>query len=207
MLLFNKVHASIKNLLTSRRKKKVKKPLLYYVGNILIIVPLVVLLNIYLPIIRLYLPLPQPQTPLTDSSFYIDIPKIGAKMSIIPEVDAFSKDEYTKALEKGVAHAKGTKLPGEQGLVYLFAHSYDSPLRITSYNTVFFKLGQLEKGDQILIRRSGKDYRYRVSEKKVIWPSELKYLTQNTKDELILQTCTPIGTSLKRLLVFAQPVT
>ncbi len=189
------------------KHRKIRNPLMYYLSNLLIVVPLIVLLNIYLPIIWLYLPIPKTQPPLTDTSFYIDIPKIEAKVSIIPEVDAFNKDEYTQALQKGVAQAKGTKLPGEKGLIYLFAHSYDSPFRMTSYNTAFFRLGQLNEGDNIYIYRNGKKYTYRVSAKKVIWPNEVKYLTGNNNDELILQTCTPIGTSLKRLLVFANPIT
>ena len=35
---------------------------------------------------------------------------------------------------------------------------------------------------------------------------DVSYLIETKKTQLILQTCTPIGTSLKRLLVFADPV-
>jgi LPXTG-site transpeptidase (sortase) family protein len=42
--------------------------------------------------------------------------------------------------------------------------------------------------------------------KKTVWPNEVKYLKEDQGDILILQTCTPIGTALQRLLVFAKPI-
>ncbi len=53
----------------------------------------------------------------------IIIPKIGAQSGIVSEVDPYNKAEYLKALSGGVAHAKGTALPGELVNIFLFAHS------------------------------------------------------------------------------------
>ncbi len=111
-----------------------------------------------------------------------------------------------EALKKGVAQAKGTSLPGEKGTSFLFAHSSGNPLEMNQYNTVFFRLSELVKGDDVIIFRDGVRTRYIVREKKVILPSETEYLRKNDKNQLILQTCTPVGTNLKRLLVFADPV-
>ena len=105
-----------------------------------------------------------------------------------------------------MAHAKGTALPNQAGTTFLFAHSSDVPWRITSYNTAFYRLGKIQPGDQITITYEGEDYFYQVRDKKVVWPIEVEFLTKQGKDQLILQTCTPIGTSLKRLLVFAEKV-
>ena len=78
---------------------------------------------------------------------------------------------------------------------------------MTRFNTVFLRLGELNMGDIISIYKDGKEYTYAVSDKKEVWPNEVSYLV-NAEDEdiLILQTCTPIGTDLKRLLIFAKPV-
>ena len=86
------------------------------------------------------------------------------------------------------------------------------PWEMTRYNTIFLRLGELSVGDEIVITRNGKELKYTVSDKKEVDPSEVNYLLQTDKTEprlnrgkLILQTCTPIGTALKRLLIFADP--
>jgi LPXTG-site transpeptidase (sortase) family protein len=52
---------------------------------------------------------------------------------------------------------------------------------------------------------NGKNYNYVVYDKKVVEPWQVSYITESKKTQLIVQTCTPIGTSLYRLLVFADP--
>jgi len=167
---------------------------------------LLLLIFIYYPIISLYLFPPKIDSEVLTKSFYIEIPKVNIASQIIPNVDPFNETEYRKALEKGIAHAKNTPLPGEKGSTFLFAHSSDSPWRITRYNVAFFRLPELGKGDQIIIVRDGRVFKYRVIEKKTVWPNEVSYLLDTKKTQLILQTCVPIGTSLRRLLVFAAPI-
>ena len=134
------------------------------------------------------------------------IPKINIASQIISNVDPFNETEYRKSLEKGIAHAKNTSLPGEKSTTFLFAHSSDLPWRITRYNIAFFRLPELKRGDSINIFRNGKTYKYKVSDKKTVWPNEVNYLLDTKKNQLILQTCVPIGTSFQRLLVFADPI-
>jgi len=164
------------------------------------------LIFIYYPLINLYL-FPNKLTSNTvDKSFYIEIPKINVKTSVIGNVDPFNEKEYRASLEKGIAQAKGTALPGEKGTVFLFAHSSDLPWRITRYNIAFFRLPELERRDPIIIFRNGKEYKYKVTDKKTVWPNEVNYLLDTKKTQLILQTCVPIGTSFQRLLVFAEQI-
>ena len=159
---------------------------------------------IYLPILKIYLPV-KPKV-LENPNFSISIPKINAYALLVDNVDPWNETEYRKALKNGVAIARGFSKPGEKGTIYLFAHSSDSPWNISSYNTVFFRLGELKTGDLIDIKYTGKSYHYQVSYRVEVWPKEVEALTKQTSNQLILQTCTPIGTSLKRLLVFAYPV-
>lgn len=183
----------------------IKKPLTYYIGNLLILISIFILIFIYYPIISLYISPPQTRVALEESGFSISIPKINAKAPIISNVDPWDKDAYRESLKKGIAHAKGTALPGERGRVFLFAHSSDYPWNLTRYNTIFFRLNELKEGDEIIIYKDNKNYTYLVNKKIEVWPNEVEYLKKTSEDELILQTCIPIGTDLKRLLVFAAP--
>lgn len=138
--------------------------------------------------------------------FGIVIPKLSLQARVIAEVDPWDQSEYLDALENGVAHAAGTMLPEEQGTVYLFSHSSDVPWRLTRYNTAFLRLHELKPGDIVELWRFGEVHRYQVREIASVWPNETEYLTETDRDQLVLQTCTPIGTDLKRLLVFADPM-
>lgn len=138
--------------------------------------------------------------------YVLTIPSLSIQAPVIEAVDPFNRVAYILALQNGVAQAKGTALPGETGTQYLFAHSSDAPWRISRYNTAFFRLNRIKSGDEIQIDYQGNRYAYRVNEIKTVWPREVKYLKDTTKNQLILQTCTPIGTDLKRLLVFAEPI-
>jgi LPXTG-site transpeptidase (sortase) family protein len=175
-------------------------------GNLLMLVPILVLLYIYYPLLFVYVDPPKIQ-PVPNKGVFIEIPKIQAQGKIIEDVNPWNEAEYREKLLSGIAHAKGSaKIGSSKGTVYLFAHSSDLPWRITRYNTAFYKLGQVDRGDKILLIKNGKTYSYEVLEKKVVWPNEVRYLKDLQKTQLILQTCTPVGTALQRLLVFAKPV-
>ena len=77
------------------------------------------------------------------SYFSVVIPKINASSNVIANVDVSRKQEYLEALQKGVAHAKGTNFPGQNGSIFLFSHSTDSPLNFARYNAIFYLLKQL----------------------------------------------------------------
>lgn len=175
------------------------------VGNILITVSFIGFVFTFYPVLSAYFPT-QISRPNSQSGLFITVPKINAQAPIIEQVDPFNQTEYKEALSRGVAHAKNTKLPGENGMTFLFAHSSGMPWELTRFNTVFLRLGELKKGDTIVIYKDAKQFTYTVFDKKEVWPNEVNYLLDTSKDQLILQTCVPIGTSLKRLLIFAAPI-
>ncbi|OGK31082.1 hypothetical protein A3F29_03995 [Candidatus Roizmanbacteria bacterium RIFCSPHIGHO2_12_FULL_33_9] len=142
-----------------------------------------------------------------DPSFSVVIPKIGANAKVIPNVNAANKDEYLQALQKGIAHTRGTAYPGEGGHIFLFAHSTDYFWNVGNYNAVFYLLYKLEKSDEINIVYKGKRYVYRVIGTQIVDPSQVEFIRRKSNREfLTLQTCWPPGTTLKRLLVFAARV-
>lgn len=167
------------------------------VGNILIFASIALVIYIYLPFINVLLPYDYTTAPLT-SDYYISIPKINARAPIIANVNPWNEDEYRRALKHGVAQAKNN--PN-----FLFAHSSLDPWEMTRTNTAFLKLNQLQNNDLIIIHKNGQNLRYKVYLKTEIFPEQISFM-QQTGNNIILQTCTPVGTSLKRLLVFASPV-
>ena len=142
-----------------------------------------------------------------DTQFSILIPKIGANSQVFANVDPSNPDNYLPILKKGVAHARGTALPGEPGTIYLFAHSTDNFWDVGLYNAVFYLLKNLNQGDSVTLFYLGKRYDYTVSDTKIVDPSDVSFITDSrtTKSQLVLQTCWPPGTTWKRLLVIAKP--
>jgi sortase A len=146
-------------------------------------------------------------SPVNDA-FGIVIPKIGANAPIIQNVDPYNEKEYQVALTKGIAHAKNSSLPehANKGIVFLFAHSAGNFYEANRYNAIFYLLNKLEKKDPIYVFYNEKKYIYYVTETKIVDENQVQYITSDEqKEQLILMTCWPAGTSLKRLLVFAQP--
>lgn len=145
----------------------------------------------------------QKETQTNSKEFKIIIPKINLESNVIANVDPGSEDKYKIALKSGVAHAKGSYLPGEGGTTFLFAHSTDSILNILEYSAKFYAVKNLEIGDEIIINYGGNRLRYLIQEKKVINPNELETI-RNSSADLILSTCYPPGTNWQRLLIFAK---
>lgn len=143
-----------------------------------------------------------------DTQFSIVIPKIGASAKVFPNVDSSDPNQFLPILMQGVAHAKGTVFPGMKGNIYFFAHSTDNFWDVGRYNAVFYLLKDLKVGDEIIVFFQNKRYNYVVSDTKIVDPSNVSYIVNSQKqnrEQLILQTCWPPGTTFQRLLVFAKP--
>lgn len=178
-------------------------------SNALIIAGLIGIGYVYYPLIRAELQLrfgSQVQAQDIYGDFSIAIPKLRVVQTITPNVDPFDEEKYQPVLQDSIAHASGSALPGEGKSVYLFAHSSASPWEMTRTNTPFLLLHKLKKGDSIFVDYGGKRYQYRVDRLETVSPTDTEALLQVTTDQLVLQTCTPLGTAINRLLVFAKPV-
>lgn len=146
-----------------------------------------------------------PKESPVDENFGIIIPKIRANSKIIANVDPYNEKEYQVALTKGVAHAKGTAFPGQTGNVFIFSHSSENFYEALRYNSIFYLLNKMEKGDEIGIYYKKNKIPYKVVEKKIVDANDVSYLKKNSKKHtLTLMTCWPPGTTLKRLLVIAE---
>jgi sortase A len=113
------------------------------------------------------------------------------------------------ALANGVAHVPGTSWPWSstpQRNVYLAGHRMG--FRGTWSRMLFYNLDELGEGHKIVLRdRSGRTYEYRVSEILLADPTDAWVMGQvRGRDMVSLQTCTPIPTFEKRLIVRADRV-
>jgi sortase A len=144
--------------------------------------------------------------PVPDESFSVLLPKLDTEAKVFPNIDPTRPEVYQEVLKDGVAHAAGSGFPGTGKPVYLFAHSTNAEWNVVRYNAVFFLLNDLNPGDRVQVVYNNKMYHYEVFDKKVVGANDVSYLTdyQPGREEVILQTCWPPGTILKRLLVFAR---
>lgn len=110
-----------------------------------------------------------------------------------------------KELEKWVVRYPGTARPGELGNAFIFGHSSNYPWIKWEYNDVFALLDNLDYGDEIIVYYNQKKFVYTVNEKQVVRPGNVKVLERDeSKKELSLMTCWPVGTTLNRMIVFAE---
>ncbi len=140
---------------------------------------------------------PNSNTPMT-----LTIEALG-----VYDAPVFGSD-FPQALDRGVAHVPETSMPwdpGAQTNVYLAAHrlGYEG----TGSRLLFYQLDSLGRGDEVVLEGRGQTYRYRVTEKLVVEPTDSWVMGQvRGRDMVSLQTCTPIPTFEKRLVVRADRI-
>lgn len=116
---------------------------------------------------------------------------------------------FQELLQQGVVHFPGTVFAGQEGNVYIFGHSSDLPWVKGEYKTVFALLPKIQPDAIILLSNNeGRQFKYKVRSTKVVQPSDLSVLSQETSGKKILsvQTSYPVGTALKRFVVIAELV-
>lgn len=138
------------------------------------------------------------------------VPKISVDVPIIWDANAASEDSLNAAMNKGVAwfNIQGASAkPGEMGNFVLSGHSSNDWLDPGDYKFIFARLDQLSTGDTIYVDYNSTRYVYSVSKTQVVKPTDVSALETGTdKPYITLITCTPLGTALNRLLVFADQV-
>lgn len=200
------------------------KRIIFYIGNIVLILSVVYLTYLYQPLVGSLIKynfktkknknevLTEEEIKVeSEDSFSIFIPKISAKSDIIENISPYNKEEYSKVIDQNkIAHSKTSSLPGKgkNKMTFLFAHSTQQDLSMVRKNSIFYLLDELINGDVVYVNYMGEFYKYRVYDKKVVSDKEIEYLKfkDPEREILILQTCWPIGTNWKRLLVFVERI-
>lgn len=137
------------------------------------------------------------------------IPKINVDVPVAYDTTPDYNAQMT-AMQNGVAYfgiPGANSKPGQVGNTVLSGHSSNDIIDKGDYKFIFARLDQVDKGDAIYVNYQGKRYTYTVTKKSVVAPTDVHALVYPTaKPVLTLITCTPLGTSLNRLLVTAEQV-
>ncbi len=137
------------------------------------------------------------------------IPKINVDVPVEYDVTP-DYDSQMKAMESGVAWfgiPGANSKPGQIGNTVLSGHSSNDIIDAGNYKFIFAQLERLTKSDTIYANYNGVRYTYTVTKTEVVKPTDVQKLIYPTdKPVLTLITCTPLGTSLNRLLVTAEQV-
>ena len=121
---------------------------------------------------------------------------------VIPKIDMDAivvEGASRRDLSEGPGHMKQTAQPGETGNAVITAHR----------DTFFRHIYELNKGDQIEVRRSGRTFTYAVTGKRIVKPEDISVIKQTNDPQLTLITCYPtyyIGPAPERLVVFSRLV-
>ncbi|HEY2115164.1 MAG TPA: class D sortase [Candidatus Angelobacter sp.] len=121
---------------------------------------------------------------------------------VIPKIDMDAivvEGASRRDLSEGPGHMKQTAQPGETGNAVITAHR----------DTFFRHIYELNKGDQIQVRRSGRAFTYAVTGKRIVMPEDVSVIKPTNDPQLTLITCYPtyyIGPAPKRLVVFSKLV-
>jgi sortase A len=138
------------------------------------------------------------------------IPNINVDVPIIWDANAADQNSLNAAMDKGVAwfNIPGANArPGQKGNFVVSGHSSNDWLEQGDYKFIFARLEQMKVGDVIYANYNGKRYTYNVTKITVVKPTDVQALTEPvSKPTITLVTCTPLGTALNRLLVFADQV-
>lgn len=140
------------------------------------------------------------------------IPKINVNAPVTYGMTDLSEDSSQRALQNGpihypIASANAAALPGQKGNTVILGHSSADFFEPGNYKFVFVQLNRMTNGDLFYLDYGGKRYTYKVTQTKVITPTQLDQLNLGSdKPYATLITCDPPGTTRNRLLVIGEQV-
>ena len=207
---------AVKNVKKSRRHRRL---IPVFVGIAVVLLILFIQYNrlIFAPIYAYVSPGNAPASqieaidPTLDQTVSADPRLIIPKLNIdVPIHFGIPLSDVMSAMNNGVAQYRipgASAYPGEIGNTVITGHSAGDIYSSNPYKYIFSGLERLEDGDLIYINYQSVRYTYRVTGKEVVEPSNVASLVIDTdKPMLTLVTCTPLGTSRYRLLVFAEQI-
>ena len=119
----------------------------------------------------------------------LSIPKLKANLPIYHGTD---EDE----LEKGVGHFAGSVLPGEKDNSVLSGHR----------DTVFRKIGEVGKGDLLVVSTDAGEFTYKVRKVRIVDADDRTVIVPTPRATLTVTTCYPfdfIGDAQQRYILIA----
>jgi len=139
------------------------------------------------------------------SENHIFIPSINTDAPITWRVND-NENEVQTALQNGVIHINGTALPGEVGNTFITGHSSNYFWAKGNYKNIFSLLNRLVVGDLVYVKYQGKVFVYKNTSTKIVKPNDLSVIQATNSPVLTLMTCSPVGTSINRLIIRADQI-
>ncbi|HDQ71779.1 MAG TPA: sortase [Chloroflexi bacterium] len=134
-------------------------------------------------------PLPMP-TPGPEQAIRIQIPTIGVDAPVL------EGDDW-ETLKEGAGHYVGSVNPGERGNCVISAHN-------DIFGEIFRDLPELDLGDEIFVHTQRQVYRYVVTQKRIVKPTEVSVMDPTSQPVLTLISCYPYGINTHRIVVIAE---
>ncbi len=129
-------------------------------------------------------------------------------IKVSSNIESYDEKVYNLYLKSGLAHFKGTPLPGDGGNSFIYGHSAVPSFFSRNRNlpeTIFSKLEDVEIGDEVIVQKDGVDLKYIVRSKKIVEPTDFSILrSQGDKETITMMTCWPLGVPSNRLIVVAE---
>jgi sortase A len=134
-------------------------------------------------------PLPAP-TPGPEHAVRIRISSIGVDAPVV------EGDDW-ESLQRGAGHHIGSVNPGERGNCIISAHN-------DIYGEIFRDLPNIELGDLVEVYTASRVYRYRITQERIIEPTEVSVMYPTSSPVLTLISCYPYGIDTHRIVVIAE---
>ena len=134
-------------------------------------------------------PRPMP-TPGPEQAIRIQIPAIAVDAPVV------EGDDW-ESLKQGAGHHVGSANPGESDNCIISAHN-------DIFGEIFRTLPDLGLGDEVFVHTASQVYRYVVTQKRFIEPTEVSVMYPTSSPVLTLISCYPYGIDTHRIVVIGE---
>ncbi|OQY24287.1 MAG: hypothetical protein DRJ03_21640 [Chloroflexi bacterium] len=134
-------------------------------------------------------PRPMP-TPGPEQATRIQIPAIGVNGPIV------EGDDW-ESLKQGAGHHVGSANPGQSGNCVISAHN-------DIFGEIFRDLSDLDLGDEVFAHTTRQVYRYVVTQKRIIKPTDVSVMYPTSSPVLTLISCYPYGIDTHRIVIISE---
>ncbi|TSC91336.1 MAG: Sortase family protein [Parcubacteria group bacterium Licking1014_17] len=136
------------------------------------------------------------------------VPKINVSMPIVFGINGNSISSMYDGLNRGVVHYSLSPMPGTMGAAMILGHSSDYIWKNNPYGAAFALLNKLKPGDTMFVEYSdGRRFNFKVNQSVIFNPlsvdSEIELMQAAKVPSLILVSCWPVGSVVKRIAVEA----
>ncbi len=149
----------------------------------------------------------QKKQTLDDNQFSYPAIGVSAPITVNQGISPLKQTDWgaiRPALTKGLSLSFDAATFNKANFAFLIGHSSDTYPH--PYSSVFAPLGQAKIGDQFLLNVENKNYTFKITDTKIIVPTDISAFEHLASDDPAIQrvalvTCWPVFTTRNRLVV------